>query len=222
MSPNPITELRPGDEIVLASECQLETFENLVADAVDPNMTPTQFERWLGRSMLEPLIRLTGVNGALGGITLRMLPNAFERLEAAATDENSTWKFTNKGGNPGSRTSNPVIQASFICFELTTDRVSTIKAEKDGLGSQVGHISTMLWYGLVPRASNLYCKKDGTHHLRRNTSPIVSQGGASVQRYVAVPRITDEQVQAVGNPVRRLGFVAIHDAFGVHEEPVWL
>jgi hypothetical protein len=203
--------LQPGNIIEFADLTELTTFEDILAEDIEPMYDPI---KWATRLALRDLIRPPKFNGTIADVRLEVMAEPYERLQDAPK----------RGWNvgPGNyKLSSEVAQeliARYRGFTLT----ATPKSSRPG---RLGQIQAELWYYPVP--VSIHTMKEGTvvkshnelksgeksreyayltkrdyTYLRKNRS----SSGESVRRVVTKPRVETERFIEHDAAARRIGF----------------
>jgi len=203
--PESISELTPGDSVLLEDLSQLPTFEDLLAAEFEPDVTLKMREAWMGRVAIGELIRPPKFHGRISDIHLTVMEEPFDRLYDAVERGLSFGK-----NHPNSRTRGSRSSESIIGFILTTN------ARSSGRGL-IGQIQSELWYSRVPirkPASTRYVVKSGevrTKIYNSSGKDVSSNGGSNIRRYVTKPKIEsidsfkhlDETAKTIGFEILR-------------------
>jgi hypothetical protein len=210
--PQSISDLRPGDAIELADVTQLPAFEDMVAEVVDPGMTESMRDAWAGRVAIRDALRPPKFNGNILDIKLVVMDEPYQRL----FDANARgWTFARGYGKsiPANRTSDQDAIDSYHGFIFTADASSS-------RGGVVGQIQSELYYGLVPeRKSRKRYTSSESGQERRYTyvdRPLTAHGGASVQRFVARPKIETEAFIRLHEEAVSIGLAILKDSLRPH------
>jgi hypothetical protein len=193
--------LEPSEElhelIALKDVDELEIFEYLVAESINPNFKP---EKWRDSTPIGELLRPTIdgniFNGRFSDIVLTVIDEPYKRLIDAPARGIS---FLKGGGQLGKGST----LASKVAKELIPMYKGFIlEANVNSTGRYViGKIQTELWYGpFTPRAS-----KDGDNVIYR----ITKSEKSDVKRWVAKPEFIPGEVVEIGETARIIGFAAL-------------
>ncbi|HSX07281.1 MAG TPA: hypothetical protein VLG11_00100 [Candidatus Saccharimonadales bacterium] len=198
---NPFT---PNTAIQLADITELPPFEDIVAQVVDPDMTPAEKLAWDGRMHIRELIgapkfRGKRFNGRITDIELTPLEDAYDRLQTAREDG---WQLSARGG--GGRIASTVAEAD---EQLRTERCVgfhlAANAKSSGRGV-IGEIQVGLWYLPVTRKTGIE---------RWNSAKRTSwNGGRSVVRVVTRPKLEVENFIRLHDESRRIALSALKAA----------
>jgi hypothetical protein len=199
--PETLQKLTPGDAILLDDITQMPAFEDMVAEQVDPTMTPAMRDAWAGRVVIRDLLRPPRFNGSLTDIKLVVMEAPLDRLFDA---RERGWTFSRHigSGYPINRPHDDEITGSYQGFELMANAHST------GRGV-VGQVQAEIWYGRVPtyRTSELRTLKDGSVSLYHyDNKQAANHGGMSVQRYITSPKLETGVFINLDENARRIGF----------------
>lgn len=197
-------ELNPGDSIQLGDITQLPAFEDMVAEQVDPTMTSLMREAWAGRTAIRDLVRPPKFNGTIADIELVVMAMPYDRLSDA---RDRGWSF-GRDEVLITLTKDDEIINSFRGFTFLAN------AKSSGRGI-IGQIQAELWFARVPvsHSHQSYTSVSGnkTWH-RHNMKKAVSNGGASVRRYVTKPKIETTKFVNLNEISRRIGFELLRNA----------
>ena len=170
---------RPGVAIQFESFSEVEAFENVVADLVDPNMSATEANNWHSRDNLQeivghPKIKGRQFNGRMLGIELVPMQKPYTKLLSA---RNNGWKLPLNVSRIGSTNELDGDYRARRCFGFHF----TAQATSTGRGA-IGEIQAGLWYLPVTRHV-------ASGNIQKRT---VTNGGRSVVRIVTQPRFEEE------------------------------
>jgi hypothetical protein len=217
-SPPRLDDLQPGDVIRFADITELATFEDIIADSVDPKHDP---ERWAARPALRDLIKPPTFNGTITNIELAVMANPYDRL----LDANKRgWKGSRKLQLGRHHELASSVAAEFIPryrgFILTAEPQSS----RPGIRGQ--QIQAELWYFPTPpvikragrETSSYNVDKSGEkHHYRYTTRKEYIAGGRhksgeDIRRIVTQPRMEREVFLAHDAASRTVGFNQLRQA----------
>jgi len=198
MSNVPFYELSPGDSIEFADITQIPAFENLVAEEIDPTMTPEEHEIWMGRVALKDVIRPLRFNGTIADIELVVMDTPHDLLMSA---RERGWKFLN---HP-SFSSRP--------YEVDDETASSYRgftflanAKSSGRGT-IGQIQAELWYGRVgnvvtPSRKVLDNDQEAPAYIHKD----VYKTGTSIKRYLTRPKLEKDAFIDLEKKSKKIGF----------------
>jgi hypothetical protein len=203
--PESIDELVPGDVIQLDDITKMPIFEDLVAEQVDPSMTQSMRNAWSGRVGIKDLLRPAKFNGTIGNIQLVKMDDPFERLFDA---RQRGWSF---GGSRVSIPKNPTldqeVRDSYQGFTFIAD------ASSSGRGT-IGQIQTELWFGLVSIYRKVQTRTNINGEVVKypsNHKSSAANGGASVRRIVAKPKIENKAFFKLDETSKKIGFQVLRE-----------
>jgi hypothetical protein len=183
--------LEPDSIIEFGDVAELTSFEDDIAKNMFPNMTSIQLNAWQGRVALKGLVRPPNFNGRVGDIQLHVMTDPYPLLMSA---RERGLKFGGERGKPTPRVNEFVSEAE----SLSEGFVFTANAYSSGAGI-IGQIETELWYVPVPRSPiyKTYTRESGRLTLQsRGAEQLAGQnGGAIVQRYVAAPTVSKNDIE---------------------------
>ena len=134
------SDLEPGSLITFNNFGELSSFEDQLADEVDPNMTVSMREQWSGRIPIEDLIRPSRFYGNIKDISLTVMPDAYSRLLDARERGIRFSHYAFKRGKD--------VPYYYYGYILSASATST------GRG-HIGYIGAELWYR--------YCNNPGSN-----------------------------------------------------------
>lgn len=189
---NPFT---PNTVIRLADITEMPAFEDMVAQAVDPDMTTLQRQRWDSRPPIRDLIRPIAHNGSIVDIELTPLEDPYEKLQSARQDG---WVLK-PGNTPGSTKELNAQYRAERCLGFHF----VANARSSGRGV-IGEIQVGLWYLPVVRYERA--------HTVKPSKQTGLGGGLSVKRVVTQPRLETENFIRSHDESVRVALSALADA----------
>jgi hypothetical protein len=192
-----VEKLNPGDLIRLDSVGELATFEDMVAEQIDSEMTTEMRDAWLARVATKDLIRPPKFNGSMASIGLVVMDEPYAQMLSA---RERGWAFGSSIGRSG--TSKEYVIDSCRGFTLIADALST------GRGV-IGQIQAEFWLCEVPRSNSvkIYSLKSGEKRkFVHNYKQTHNYGGLSVRRVITKPKLEVEKFYELQENSRRIGF----------------
>lgn len=178
--------LKPGDIVTLENFDELSAFEEVMASAIDPAMSPKMRAAWDERFHIRSLLFPQLLAAQVRNCRLTVEDRAFEALAEA---EANNWFF-----DPSNqlmqfdRVKNETFRESLRLFRLAADLLLPDK-------NQPVPVQALLWYGSVPVtvSHHVYNRKGGgaTTIVKRSKQTQLFNG-ASVARYATLAEIRRE------------------------------
>jgi len=203
-----ISELVPGDAILLENVDQLAAFEDAVAYEIDPSMTQGMRDAWMARAALKELIRPAKHRGRISDITLIVMDEPFERLMDA---RERGWRFqrtiygTELPGGSQHHTKDETAIDSYQGYILTAN------AHSSGRGV-IGQVQSELWYRRVRgtlRETAYTIASGETRTYQHRGKKTSDNGGRSIRRYIAVPKVEPSAFIELDETSRRIGMAVL-------------
>ena len=163
------------------------SFEDTVAEVVDPMLYGDRKAAWYGRSALRDQIYPSKFNGRLLDITLTVMDQPYDRLLDA---QERGWRLNTGGSYNRESELNSDTKKRFAGFIFSALAKSTGRPA-------LGLVQSELWYFPIARIDNGY--GSAYEHLKGN-------GGRSVIRVVTKPRLDTEIFELAHSQSKKIGY----------------
>lgn len=189
-------ELSPGAIIEFNDITELPAFEDALAEAIDPDMTPARSEAWQGRVNIQNLIRPHKFYGRITDVHLEVMAEPYQRLIDA---RERGWQV----GRGGSYR----LTSKFADQLIPQYRGFIFRATALRGRMEIDQIRAELWYYPVSVTSYIH-PESGKVCIYKETE---AHSGCSVIRVVAKPKMEadfiklDAMAKKIGADVLRAG-----------------